>query len=778
MASVGLAAPAQAQPGSANARGVVVDLSAEVLDVAVISAGAVIGTATAPAGGGTDTSTLLAISVPGAVGVSASGTVAEVTATRAPGVSSALSRVNGLSLDVLGVDVLDAAEASASVSCPLVGPQTADTTLVDLELFGSAVTLVANGPAVNASAAVTVAGLAGATLNASLTRTEVTTALGATAAAVRATLTLSGTILGEPVTIPVGTVIVAEATCERPSIPAPPTAATIVPDEGPQSGGQTVTITGSGFVPGGTTVTFDGAPATNVVVAPNGTSLTAVTPPGAVGPASVAVTTPGGTAAPLAYTYLADGSDAVITNLTPTTGPTSGGTTVTITGTGFTGATQVTFDGVPGTNFTVNPAGTTITVVTPPNTAGPATVELVFPAGDVTAPTFTYIAPTITSVVPDEGPTTGGTTVTITGTGLGAATGVNFGDTPGTNVVVDPSGTSLTVVTPPGAPGTVDVTVLIPGANATAPDAFTYQAAPPSSATITPDEGPQSGGQTVTITGSGFVPGGTTVTFDGAPATNVVVAPNGTSLTAVTPPGAVGPASVAVTTPGGTAAPLAYTYLADGSDAVITNLTPTTGPTSGGTTVTITGTGFTGATQVTFDGVPGTNFTVNPAGTTITVVTPPNTAGPATVELVFPAGEITAPTFTYEAVPPALDTLSPGQGPTAGGTTVTVGGSGFVPGQTTVSICGRTIPANEVTVAADGRSLSFRTPACRAGDTTVTVTTAGGVSNGLTFRYVGQILPVTGDSLGTPLTFGAMLTVLGAFLVLFSRRRKHNSALK
>ncbi|WP_147458858.1 IPT/TIG domain-containing protein [Micromonospora sp. BL4] len=521
MASVGFAAPAQAQPGSANARGVVVDLSAEVLDVAVISAGAVIGTATAPAGGGTDTSTLLAISVPGAVGVSASGTVAEVTATRAPGVSSALSRVNGLSLDVLGVDVLDAAEASASVSCPLVGPQTADTTLVDLELFGSAVTLVANGPAVNASAAVTVAGLAGATLNASLTRTEVTTALGATAAAVRATLTLSGTILGEPVTIPVGTVIVAEATCERPSIPAPPTAATIVPDEGPQSGGHTVTITGTGFVPGGTTVTFDGAPATNVVVAPNGTSLTAVTPPGAVGPASVAVTTPGGTAAPLAYTYLADGSDAVITNLTPTTGPTSGGTTVTITGTGFTGATQVTFDGVPGTNFTVNPAGTTITVVTPPNTAGPATVEL-----------------------------------------------------------------------------------------------------------------------------------------------------------------------------------------------------------------------------------------------------------------VFPAGEVTAPTFTYEAVPPALDTLSPGQGRTAGGTTVTVGGSGFAPGQTTVSICGRTIPTNEVTVAADGRSLSFRTPACRAGDTTVTVTTAGGVSNGLTFRYVGQILPVTGDSLGTPLTFGAMLTVLGAFLLLFSRRRKHNSALK
>ncbi|TDC38779.1 LPXTG cell wall anchor domain-containing protein [Micromonospora sp. 15K316] len=515
MASVGVGAPALAQPGSASARGVVVDLSADVLGVAVVSADAVIGSATAPPDGGTDTSTLVTVALPGALGVSASGTVDEVTATRSPGVSSALSRVSGLNLNVLGIDVIDTAEATASVSCPFEGPQSADTTLVDLELFGQAVALVANGPSVDASAAVTVPGLLGATLNASLTRTETTTAAGAAAAAVRASLTLSGSVLGQPVVIPVGTVIVAEATCERPDAIQPPTAASINPDEGPQSGGQTVTITGSGFVPGNTTVTFDGTPATNVVVAPGGTSLTAVTPPGAVGPASVVVTTPGGSAAPLNYTYLADGSDAVITDLTPTTGPTSGGTTVTITGTGFTGATGVTFDGVPGTNFTVNPAGTTITVVTPPNAAGPAVVELVFPAGETTAPTFTYVA-----------------------------------------------------------------------------------------------------------------------------------------------------------------------------------------------------------------------------------------------------------------APPTVSAINPGQGPTAGGTTVTVGGSGFVPGQTTVTICGRTIPADEVSVAADGRSLTFRTPACRAGDTTVVVTTPGGSSSPVTFRYVGQILPVTGNAIGTPLTAGAMLVIIGGFLMLLHRRRR------
>ncbi|WP_433232721.1 IPT/TIG domain-containing protein [Micromonospora sp. CA-248260] len=254
-----------------------VDLSAEVAGIAVITAGATIGTATAPAAGGTDTETLLAISIPGALGVTASGTVEEVTATRAADGSSASASVNGLNLTVLGIDVLDAAEVTATAVCPQIGATSADTTLVGLELFGTTVTLTANTPAVVGSAAVVVPGLLGASLNASLTRVETTTATGATAITVRAVLTLSGTVLVVPVTIPVGIVIVAEAICGRPA--AAPTTATITPDEGPQSGGQTVTITGTGFVPGDTTVTFDGVPATDVTVSPGGTALTAVTPP-------------------------------------------------------------------------------------------------------------------------------------------------------------------------------------------------------------------------------------------------------------------------------------------------------------------------------------------------------------------------------------------------------------------------------------------------------------------------------------------------------------------
>ncbi|MEU1751919.1 IPT/TIG domain-containing protein [Micromonospora matsumotoense] len=89
---------------------------------------------------------------------------------------------------------------------------------------------------------------------------------------------------------------------------------------------------------------------------------------------------------------------------------------------------------------------------------------------------------------------------------------------------------------------------------------------------------------------------------------------------------------------------------------------------------------------------------MNPDGTSLTVVTPPGGPGPVDVTVLLPGDDVTAPDgFTYEPAPPRIDTVTPGQGPTDGGTTVTVGGSGFVPGRTTVTICGTAIPASQVT---------------------------------------------------------------------------------
>ncbi|MBM0276841.1 hypothetical protein [Micromonospora tarensis] len=212
-----------------------VDLSASVLGLPVITADAVIGTATAPAGGGTDSDTALAITIPGALGVTASGTVVEVSATRGDTASSANAEIADLALGVLGTSVIDADVITAAVACPQVGAQTADTTFVGLELFGEPVELLPNTPGVTASAAVTVAGLTGASLNVTLTNVETTTADGATAIAVQATIRLTGTIVGGPLLdIPVGSVILAEARCERPLQASPtPTATPTQPTPSP-----------------------------------------------------------------------------------------------------------------------------------------------------------------------------------------------------------------------------------------------------------------------------------------------------------------------------------------------------------------------------------------------------------------------------------------------------------------------------------------------------------------------------------------------------------------
>ena len=120
-----------------------------------------------------------------------------------------------------------------------------------------------------------------------------------------------------------------------------------------------------------------------------------------------------------------------------------------------------------------------------------------------------------------------------------------------------------------------------------------------------------------------------------------------TSITATVPPGtAAGAVSVIVTTlPGSNVANTLYTYVAL---PTITALSPSTGRVAGGTTVTITGTGFTGTTAVTFAGLNATSFTVN-SDTSITVVTPPVLQPlSAQVAVIAPGGTATS-TFTYSA---------------------------------------------------------------------------------------------------------------------------------
>jgi hypothetical protein len=150
-----------------------------------------------------------------------------------------------------------------------------------------------------------------------------------------------------------------------------------------------------------------------------------------------------------------------VTGVSPAHGPAMGGTTVTVNGTNFLPGLTVTFGAVAASNVTVV-SPTQLIATAPPQ--APGTVDIIVQtAGGQSRPSpadqFHYVpAPTVTAVSPAYGPTSGGTTVTVSGNGFFGNVSVMFGNTPAVQVtLVSPS--QLTAVAPAEAAGTVDVLV-------------------------------------------------------------------------------------------------------------------------------------------------------------------------------------------------------------------------------------------------------------------------------------------------------------------------------
>jgi hypothetical protein len=319
-----------------------------------------------------------------------------------------------------------------------------------------------------------------------------------------------------------------------------------------------VTLTGTNFT-GATAVKFGTLNAASFTVNSN-TQIVAVTPPRAAGIVFVTVTGPGGTSSTLQtcrFTYVSGGSSPTVTGLSPNSGPAAGGTSVTITGTNFSGVTAVKFGTSNATSYTVV-STTQITAVSP---AGSGTVYVTVAAaggtsGAVAASQFTYTGggtgPAVTAINPASGPAAGGTTVTITGANFTGATAVRFGSTNAPSFTVV-SATQITAVSPAGT-GTVHITVTTPSGTSasTSADQFTYTTgAAPAITSLTPNNGPIAGNTAVIITGTGFT-GATSVKF-GATAARSFRVLSATQIRAVSPAG-MWTVYVTVTTPGGTSA--------------------------------------------------------------------------------------------------------------------------------------------------------------------------------------------------------------------------------
>ena len=234
---------------------------------------------------------------------------------------------------------------------------------------------------------------------------------------------------------------------------------------------------------------------------------------------------------------------------------------------------------------------------------------------------------------------------------------------------------------PPPSVGTVHVSVATPTGTSAATggiapagpsDQFTNALGAPTVSAVTPSAGGAAGGTSVTITGSNFVAGSTTVSFGGAAATGVSVANAGT-LTATSPARIGGIVDVTVTNADGTSATGSadkYAYLPQ-----VAGVSPAEGAVVGGNQVTITGTGFTGATAVDFGTtvLGPSQFTVS-SDTQITATAPAGSdaTGAVNVQVVAPGG--TSPVNNSTDVyiyGPTITGISPPSGTVAGGTTVT-----------------------------------------------------------------------------------------------------------
>jgi hypothetical protein len=569
---------------------------------------------------------------------------------------------------------------------------------------------------------------------------------------------------------------------------ADPTVTAVNPMTGSTAGHTPVVITGTGFR-SDAHVTFGGVPATDVHVLA-AAIITAQTPAQAVGAVDVTVMNGNGHTGTLTggYTYAIPppADPPTITRIDPNTGPASSlsptsttmddnrGLIVAIIGTGFQRNAAITFGGVPVEHSTFV-SGSTLLAAPPAHAAGKVPVTVTNPDNQsFTLPdAFTYLAPTpgapptIASIDPNTGPATVTTTasdsggpsrtiVTITGTGFQPGASVKFDGIAAHDVGVLSDGTLITLA-PPHAAGAVDVVVTNrDGQSATASGGFTYVApatgAAPTVTKVDPNTavaGGNTGGEgegirLVAITGTNFVHGAT-VKFGDVTADHAeVIGP--TAIIVSAPNHAPGVVDITVTNPDGKAGTLsqAFTFIAPLTVAAIS---PNTGPATGGTDVTITGTNFLPGATVRFDGVAATNIVVSGDGTTVTAKTPAHPSGVANLYVLNGNGQrgglSHAFTFTGDSPPPtnvalAISDVDPHAGFATGGMRVAVRGAGFRDG---VTVTFDTMPGADVHVV-NSTLLYVTTPGHAVGAVDVTVSDGNGRTNTLTGGY-SYIAPPT-----------------------------------
>ena len=532
--------------------------------------------------------------------------------------------------------------------------------------------------------------------------------------------------------------------------PLPPAILSINPPTGVQGTTVPVTITGTNFVTGASVaVNNSGVTVSNVVVASTSqiTATFNIAGSATLGGANVTVTTSGGTSAPTVFTILPP--TPVLTSVSPNKGVTGTSVGVTLIGSNFvSGSTTVSVTGGVTVSNVVVVSATQLTAtftISSGATLGAANVTVATAGGTSSPVIFTILPPT--PVLISVSPVTGvvGTSVGVTLTGANFVSGSTAVSVTGgvtvSNVVVA-SATQLTAtfaISSSATLGAASVTVTTAGGTSS-PVIFTILPPAPVLTSVSPNKGVVGTSVGVTLIGSNFVSGSTTVNVTGGVTVSNVVVVSSTQLTAtftISSGATLGAANVTVATAGGTSSPVIFTILPP--PPVLTSISPATGTVGTSVGVTLTGVNFvSGSTTVSVTGGVTVSNVVVASATQLTAtfaISSSATLGGASVTVTTAGGTSSPVVFTILPPAPVLTSISPAAGTAGTSVSVTLGGSNFVAGSTTVAVTGGVTASNVTVASASQLTATLAIPATAApGVVNVTVSTAGGTSGTVGFK--------------------------------------------
>ncbi|HEV8435788.1 MAG TPA: IPT/TIG domain-containing protein, partial [Thermoanaerobaculia bacterium] len=450
----------------------------------------------------------------------------------------------------------------------------------------------------------------------------------------------------------------------------------------------------------------------------------------AVGNAALTFTLPddnGGFDTTVAVNVTAPPTGVFVSQVSPSNGPTAGGTATSITGLNFNSPCSVTFGGNAASDVTFV-SSNSLKATTPPHAAGPADVAVTCGTDHYTfANGFTFLAntPRLTGVSPVSGSTRGGTVAVITGTDLRSSCGVLFGGV-SAKIINDLTPDKLAVIAPPHDAGAVDVTLQCSDTSVTLTSAFAYVASGEASAIIGDvDPLAAAAGQTVSVNGVRFRQSDA-ITFGDARATILSTLP--TAHIVVVPAVPPGRVAINLTDPDGhvsTTGPV-FTVL-EPVTPEITSVTPTR--VAAGGEIVINGKGFRAPYSFTLDNKNAGRIVDLSFNRAVVRVDAAFTAGTYTLGVMNANGNLAALGPKIDVVAAlSASSIAPFCSMASGGTDVTITGAGFQPG---AQVTFGTAAATNVRVV-DDHTIVVTVPEGKIGWPTVTITNSNGDATTLT----------------------------------------------